>query len=202
MAFAAALNAFCGYSAASWNASFMIRSHGMSTGDLGTWLAMISGVGGALGVVLGGMLADRMALRDKRWYMWVPALAGLVSVPLTALVYLAGSAQLALVMMIIPGILQNVYLGSTIATTHGLVGLRMRALSSAILLLILNLIGLGLGPLLVGVLSDGLEPAYAGHSLRQAMLYLLPPVMAWSTLHFLFAARTLPRDLATAPAQV
>ncbi|MDX1736535.1 MAG: MFS transporter, partial [Halioglobus sp.] len=79
------------------------------------------------------------------------------------------------------------------------VGLRMRALSSAILFFILNIIGLGLGPLLVGMLSDQLEPSFGVHSLRQAMLYLLPGVMAWSTLHFFLAARTLPEDLARAP---
>jgi MFS family permease len=98
----------------------------------------------------------------------------------------------------VPGLLHNVYLGSTIATTHNLVGLRMRALSSAILFLILNLIGMGLGPLLVGLLSDYLEPAHGGDSLRLAMLYLLPAVMAWSTLHFVLAARKLPADLARA----
>ncbi|MDC0362013.1 MFS transporter [Halioglobus sp.] len=199
MSLAAALNAFCGYSTASWTASFMIRSHSMSTGELGTWLAMISGVGGAIGVIAGGILADKMALRDKRWYVWVPAAAGAISVPFVAAVYIADTAYMALILSIIPGLLHNVYLGSTIATTHGLVGLRMRALSSAILFLILNIIGLGLGPLLVGMLSDSLQASEGAHSLRQAMLYLLPPIMAWSTIHFLLAARSLRADLERAP---
>jgi len=199
MSFAAALNAFCGYSTASWTASFMIRSHSMSTGELGTWLAMISGVGGAVGVIAGGILADKLALRDKRWYVWVPAAAGVISVPFMAAVYIADTAYIALLLSIIPGLLHNVYLGSTIATTHGLVGLRMRALSSAILFLILNIIGLGLGPLLVGMLSDLLQASEGAHSLRQAMLYLLPPIMAWSTIHFLLAARSLRADLERAP---
>lgn len=200
MSLAAALNAFCGYSTASWTASFMIRSHSMSTGELGTWLAMISGVGGAIGVIAGGILADKLALRDKRWYVWVPAAAGAISVPFVAAVYIADTAYMALILSIIPGLLHNVYLGSTIATTHGLVGLRMRALSSAILFLILNIIGLGLGPLLVGMLSDLLQASEGAHSLRQAMLYLLPPIMAWSTVHFLLAARSLRTDLERAPA--
>jgi predicted MFS family arabinose efflux permease len=85
MAFAAALNAFAGYSTASWTASFMIRSHGMNTGELGTWLAMISGLCGAIGVFFGGLLADKLAPRDSRWYMWLPSLAGLISVPFMAL---------------------------------------------------------------------------------------------------------------------
>lgn len=199
MAFGAALNAFCAYGIASWTASFMIRSHGMSTGELGTWLAMIAGVGGAIGVTIGGMLADRLGQQDKRWYMWLPACAGAISVPFIALVYVAEQAHTALLLSIVPGLLSNVYLGSTIATTHNLVGLRMRALSSAILFFILNIIGLGLGPLLVGLLSDALLPQFGDHSLRQAMLYLLPGVMAWSTLHFFFAARSLREDLALAP---
>lgn len=199
MAFAAALNAFCGYSTASWTASFMIRSHQMSTGELGTWLALISGLGGAIGVLFGGLLADKLGARDKRWYMWVPCLAGLVSVPFMAGVYLTNAAYTALLLSVIPGLLHNVYLGSTIATTHALVGLRMRAQSSAILFLILNLIGMGLGPLLIGMFSDHLQPALAEHSLRQAMLLILPAVMGWSAIHFALAGRTLRQDLSDSP---
>ena len=199
MALAAALNAFCGYSIASWTASFMIRSHGMSTGELGTWLALISGLCGAVGVLLGGMLADRLGQKDKRWYMWVPAVAGVISIPFMTLVYLTDHAYLALLFAVVPGLLHNVYLGSTLATTHNLVGLRMRAVASAILFFILNLIGLGLGPLLVGLLSDYLQVTWGDHSLRQAMLYLLPAVMTWSTLHFILAARNLRQDIAAAP---
>ncbi|MEH6588609.1 MAG: MFS transporter [Halioglobus sp.] len=199
MAFGAALNAFAGYSSASWTASFMIRSHQMSTGELGTWLALISGLGGAIGVFFGGMLADKLAPRDKRWYVWLPAVTGLISVPFAVGVYLVTGAYAALLLSVIPGLLHNVYLGSTIATTHAMVGLRMRALSSAILFLILNLIGLGLGPLLVGLLSDYLEPSWGIHSLRQAMLYLLPAVTLWSAGHFYLAGKHLRQDLANAP---
>ncbi|GIS19222.1 MAG: hypothetical protein CM15mP120_11380 [Pseudomonadota bacterium] len=100
---------------------------------------------------------------------------------------------------IIPGILFNVYLGNTLAMTHGLVGLRMRALASAILFFILNLIGLGLGPWVIGLLSDQLAPTLGQESLRHAMLYLLPAMMTWSVIHFYLASRTLKEDLANAP---
>jgi predicted MFS family arabinose efflux permease len=199
MAMGAALNAFAGYSISNWIASFMIRSHGMSTGELGTWLALTIGLGGAVGVFCGALLADRLAPRDKRWYMWLPALAGIICVPFTASTYLVAGAYTSLMMGIIPGILFNVYLGNTIATTHGLVGLRMRALSSAILFLIINIIGLGLGPWSIGMLSDYLAPSLGIESLRYAMLYLLPPIMFWSACHFFLAARTLREDLAAAP---
>jgi len=199
MALGAGLNAFAGYSTSNWTASFMIRSHDMSTGELGTWLSLTIGLGGAVGVFCGGLLADRLGSRDQRWYMWLPALAGFICVPFMVSIYLAPGAYTALMLGIVPGILFNVYLGNTIATTHGLVGLRMRALSSAILFLILNTIGLGLGPWTTGMLSDYLQPTLGPESLRYAMLYVLPAIMFWSACHFYLAARSLRDDLAAAP---
>jgi len=199
MAMGAGLNAFAGYSISNWTASFMIRSHGMSTGELGTWLAMTIGLGGAVGLFCGGLLADRLAPRDKRWYTWLPGVTGVICVPFMAAVYLVSNPYAALLCGVVPGVLFNVYLGNTIATTHSLVGLRMRAMSSAILFLILNTIGLGLGPWTIGLVSDLLEPSLGVESLRYSMLYILPAIMAWSVCHFFLAARTLREDLAAAP---
>ncbi len=200
LSLAASLNAFSGYSTASWTASFMIRSHEMSTGELGTWLAIIIGLCGAIGVFFGGMAADWLSPRDKRWYIWLPAISGFIAVPFMVAVYLADTPYLALSMMLIPGLLHQVYLGNTLATTHNLVGLKMRATSSAILFFILNIIGLGCGPFLVGVLSDQLSASHGADSLRLAMLYLLPAVMFWSACHFYFASKHLRKDLEAAPA--
>ena len=199
IAFGAALNAFAGYSTSSWTASFMIRSHGMETGELGTWLALIMGLCGAIGVYLGGLGAERLAVRDLRWYMWLPALAGLICVPFMVGVYLADGPYLALGLSVVPGLLFNVYLGNALAMTHGLVGLRMRATASAILFFVLNIIGLGAGPWFIGFLSDQLAPSLGAESLRYAMLYALPAAMFWSICHFVMAARSLPEELAAAP---
>jgi MFS family permease len=158
-----------------------------------------SGLLGAIGVFGGGILADRLAPRDKRWYMWLPALAGFISLPFFVFSYLAPNQYLALTLGFVPGLLFNVYLGITIATSHALVGPRMRATASAILFFILNFIGLGLGPASVGILSDYLAPTLGIESLRYAMVFLLPPVMAWSACHFLLASRALRDDLAAAP---
>ena len=132
------MNAFAGYSTANWIASFMIRSHGMPTGELGTWLALIIGVGGAIGVVGSGVFDDHMGKRDKRWYMWVAVLACAISAPLQFGIFMADSAYVALGFLVIPAMLSNAYLGATLATTHSLVGLKMRALSSAILFFIIT----------------------------------------------------------------
>jgi hypothetical protein len=112
---------------------------------------------------------------------------------------LTGSQYVALLCAFIPGLLQNVYLGNSIATTHSLVGLRWRSTSSAILFLVLNIIGLGLGPFAVGYLSDCLSPSLGSESLRYAMVALLPAAMIWSSIHFFIASRTLQKDLEQAP---
>lgn len=195
-----ALTAFASYASANWSASFIIRSHGMSTGELGTWLAIIMGLCGGLGAFFGGVLADKWAKRNQRWYCWLPALAALLSVPFLIATYLMPNAYWALLMMVVPGLMSNVYLGSTIATCHRLVGLRMRALCSAVLFFVLNIIGLGLGPWLVGLGSDLLADRFAQDSLRYSLLIFLPPVMLWSASHFYLASRSLETDIKSAPA--
>jgi predicted MFS family arabinose efflux permease len=199
MVFAGSLNAFVIYATVNWLASFFIRSHGMTTGELGTWLAMSSGLFGAIGVFFGGFFADKLASRDKRWYVWLSAVMMLICVPFTIAVYSASNQYTALMLAFVPGTLFNVYLGTTIATTHGLVGQRMRATSSAILFLVLNIIGLGLGPWSIGLLSDYLLPTLGTESLRYALLYIIPAVTFWSACHFYLASRTLRDDLANAP---
>ena len=199
MAMGAAMNAFAVYSMNSWTASFMIRSFNMSTGEVGSWLALILGAGGAIGLLSGGLIAERLAVKDTRWYMWVPAIAAFVAVPFAIATFLADNQTAALVAFIIPGFLATAYLGNTLAMVHGLVGLRMRALASAILFFVLNIIGLGMGPWSVGMLSDYLQPSLGLESLRHALLYLVPVASVWSGIHFLFAAKYLRADLARAP---
>ena len=199
MAFACGLNAFAGYGTVNWIASFFIRSHEMSTGELGTWLALSTGLFGAIGVLLGGMLGDKLGKRDKRWYQWIPGIATFLCVPAMLVAFLTDNQYVALMFIFIPGTLQNVYLGNSIATTHALVGLRWRSTASAILFLIINIIGLGLGPFGIGYLSDMLAPSMGVESLRYAMLILLPTVNIWSAIHFYLASRTLREDLKMAP---
>ena len=199
MALACGLNAFAGYGTINWLASFFIRSHEMSTGELGTWLALSTGLIGAIGVFIGGVLGDKLGKRDKRWYLWIPGLATLLVAPFVVVVLLTDYQYLALICVFVPGLLQNVYLGNSIATTHNLVGLRWRSTASALLFLILNIIGLGMGPFAIGFLSDMLAPSYGSESLRWAMLALLPTVNIWSAIHFYLASRTLHEDLERAP---
>jgi MFS family permease len=200
LAMAAALHAFVGYGVAAWNAAFLIRSHDMSVGAVGSWLAGIAIVGGGLGTFLGGYLADRLRPRDARWTLWVPGVSTLVAVPFAAFFYLWHDVRVALALAVIPVFFGAMYLGPTFALTQALAPLRMRAVASAFLLFLLNLIGMGLGPQMVGIASDLLAPQLEEESLRGA-LAITVMFNLWSGLHYFFGARSLRADLAGAAAR-
>ena len=166
VAFAAATQAFIGYGNGPFVASFYFRNHtaevaqlaagfGLkSAGFLGLSLGMLGGIAGIASSWLGGWLADRAAKRDLRAYMSVPAIAALVSPIFAWGVYLNPTAVGALATMLIPGLLGSLWYGPVYASGQGLVPPHMRATAASLLLFIINLVGLGLGPLAVGALSD------------------------------------------------
>ncbi len=198
LAMAAGLHAFVGYGAGNWGPSFFIRSHGVGTAELALWIAPIAAFAGAAGALAGGYFCDRLGRRDVRWNIWLPAAAILISVPFSLLVYTLGRFETAIITSIVPIILGATYLGPMIAVTHGLVGARMRAVASSVLLLVLNLVGMGLGPWFTGLLSDLLYPQYGSESLRWALMIVIL-ANAWCAIHYFLAARTLKSDLAQAP---
>jgi len=197
LAAAAALHAFVGYGVAAWNAAFLIRTHGMSVGAVGTWIAGIAIVGGGLGTFLGGYLADRLTPRDARFSLWVPGASTLLAVPFAVSFYLLPDVRVALAIAGIPVFFGAMYLGPTFAITQALAPLRMRAVASAFLLFLINLIGMGLGPQVVGIASDLLAPSLARNSLRGALVMTVA-FNFWSGLHYFLGARTLVDDLAGA----
>ena len=197
MSLAAALHAFYGYGAAFFLPIFMIRVHGFSEGELSTYLALIALFAGGLGTFLGGFVCDRLAPRDERYYVWVPAIATAVGIPFAVGLYLSPDRYVALGYAVPATLLGAMYLGPTFAMAQGLARPHMRALVSAILLFIINLVGLGLGPQIVGVLSDLLKPGLGVDSVRYALLVVVVIGAGWSTLHYALAARTLRADLET-----
>jgi MFS family permease len=162
--------------------------------EVGTSLALITGIGGALGTYMGGVLADRYGAKDKRWYLWISGIPAALSVPLMFTAVFIGDPRLALGFLFFATMLGAFYLGPTIAISHTLVSPSMRAMASAILFFILNLIGLGLGPLVVGMISDMLAPTYGSESLRYA-LGIVSFVNLLSAAFFFLAARKLLADL-------
>ncbi len=197
LAFGGALHAFVSYGAGGWLPPFFMRVHGMSVGEVGSWLALLSGAFGAVGVFAGGWVADRWGERDQRGYTWVCALSLVLHAPFAISAYLAGNAYVTLALLVIPALLGPVYNAPNFAMTQGLVPVRMRAAAAAVLLFVLNLIGMGLGPLFVGWLSDLLSPSVGADSLRYALLSTIA-FNLWGAVHYMLAATTLREELAMA----
>jgi MFS family permease len=172
IAFAAAIKAFIGYGHAPFTASFFLRNHTQAIagyadywgdifgfkmgpiGFLGIALGLIAGIGGATGSWLGGYLADKYGKNDLRAYMIAPAVASLVTIPIYITAVSVDNAGLGLLMLTLNALLGTIWYGPVYGTGQSIVSPQMRATTAAVLLFIINLIGLGLGPLAVGALSD------------------------------------------------
>lgn len=192
---AAGLHAFVSYGAGIWNAPFLIRSHELPITEVGSWLALIAGIG-AVGTFSGGYLGDTLSNRfdDRRWYLLVSGISTLVLVPFQFVAYLHGGLWAVIGSLFVVSILGGMFLGPSFAIAQALVPLRMRAVASAILLFLLNIIGMGLGPYVVGVLSDLLDPSFGMDSLRYALCIAVIGNV-WASIHYFLGARTLRKDL-------
>ena len=195
MAIAAGLHSLVWYSGSQLNASFLQRSHHMTSGQAGFWLAIFSATG-AIGTLLGGYLGDRLSVRldDRRWYMWVPAWATLAMLPFQFTSYLADSLWIVVPSFILMLIFGSMFFGPSFAMSQGLGTLRTRAVATSLTLFMQTLIGLGLGPLMAGAISDYLHPTMGADSLRYGLV-AVGVINAWAVVHYFKAARTVRADL-------
>jgi MFS family permease len=168
LAFAAGSSSLCGYGLAVWTPSVLERSFGMGLLARGQFLASMVFLGGCTGVFAGGWLADRLGHLDRGWYARLPAIAWLITAPTFAAGLLAPNLWVAWPLLLIPNALNILWLGPVITAVQHLVPQRMRATASASFLFINNLIGLGVGPLLIGRLSDALKHSFGAEALRYA----------------------------------
>jgi MFS family permease len=168
MAFAASSSSLCGYGLAVWTPSVLERSFGMSLIGRGQFMASVVFIGGCTGVFAGGWLADRLGQADRGWYAKLPAIAWAITAPTFAAGLMAPNLWLAWPLLLIPNALNIFWLGPVITAVQHLVPQRMRSTASASFLLINNLIGLGVGPYLIGAISTALKQSYGAESLRYA----------------------------------
>jgi predicted MFS family arabinose efflux permease len=192
---AAPVAALVSYAFLAWFPAYLIRMFGGTTATVGPTLSVVIGVGGCLGTVFGGLAADRLGRRDTRWHVWVSAIALTVAAPVFCASLLADNYWLALGLFLVPAFLGIVYSGPNFALVQGLFPPQMRALGAAIYLFVVNLTGLGLGPFLVGVMSDAFRPELGTHSLRWALIAMSVFWLIGAAL-YVHTARTLERDLA------
>ncbi len=190
-----AFTAYVSYGNGNFLPSFLIRNHGMGIAEVGAVLALVAGVSSAIGTFLGGYLSDKLSARDIRWYLWIPLLGIAVSYIPYLNMLLTENTSSGLVVFFFALIVNSFWLGPCIAMAHALVAPGMRALTSAVLFFVLNIIGLGLGPFLTGLVSDLLVPTYGDQALRYSMLATMQ--MYWpAMLMYLLAAKHLRADLA------
>ncbi len=180
-----------------WMPAFFIRSHGLQTGELGTWLAVIFGGSAAIGIYLGAELATRYAKGNERLQLNACAVAVVFFSTINTYVFLAPDHYGAFAALALAALGINLVQGPLVATMQTLVAPRMRAMAFALVGLFSNLIGMGLGPLAAGALSDVLQPWLGEESLRYALTLLLPGHF-WMAWHIWHAGRTVERDLKTA----
>lgn len=179
LALACGLHTFVTYGQGNWFPPFLGRVHGMSSGELGTWLAVLSVGPGLLGMVSVGYVADWLAKRRPQARMEVAIGCVALCMPFEAAAVLAEDRYAALAFSAGSFFFAGAYLGPSIAAAYAIIPASVRATASAVILLGVNLIGFGLGPLVTGGLSDYWHDKGLGaDSLRYAMLAIIPAQLA------------------------
>ncbi|MEQ3747323.1 MAG: MFS transporter [Henriciella sp.] len=219
----ATIASFIGYGVGQFTTSFLIRTHGLSLTEAALLFSLILGLMAAIGVWSSGFLADRFAKRHPTALSWIPALGMLFSVPLYVFGYSSSNLWIAMPPLMIAAMIHYYYLGPMYAVSGGVADSRMRATSVAITLLVVNIIGLGLGPPAMGFLSTFLKSMYlSGSDLNltleackaadlgeaasaacssanarglQTAIIAFCCLYAWAALHYLLAGRTMKRDM-------
>lgn len=193
MALAASFSSLAGYGLALWTPTVLERSFGFDIITRGQFLASIFLIGGTAGVFAGGWLADRLGHANRAWYARLPAIAWLISAPMFAFGLLANDPLLVWPLLLIPNALNILWLGPVTTAVQHLVSQPLRATASASFLLINNLIGLGVGPTLIGALSVMFKESYGTEALRYAAVSVVGFYLVAAILMFI-AVRRLRED--------
>ena len=176
--------AFLSYGKATWTTIFFQRTHGLTAGETGFWFGIWGGIAAIAGTYAGGWLADRYGKVNRQHVLTAPAIGFAAAVPLAIASYFMTDWRWALALLMVPTLLNSLYYGPCFASAQGLVKPEARAMASAILLFSQNLIGLGLGPLFFGMLSDWIKPVAGDESVRwvlygAAVIGFIPAWFFW-----------------------
>jgi MFS family permease len=193
MALGAASSSIINYGSFFWIPSLLMRSHHLPIRETSYLFAAILFLGGVAGIWLGGVLGDRLGASSRRVYALIPAGAFLLAIPFSVFGVLSPSLAPVFFLLVIPTALGLAWLGPVITAQQHLVAPHMRATAAAIYLFIINLIGLGIGTVLIGALSDALTLQFGTEALRYSLavgtvFYLIAAIL------FLIASRFLPKD--------
>lgn len=189
MALGAAFSSMVGYGLLYWMPTFLDRSMGLGLVDRSWYLAGILFFGGVAGMMVGGVLADRLGQKTKRAYVLIPAVAFAISAPLYVLGVLTSDPLIAFFVFLIPQALGLMWLGPIITAVQHLGPANTRTMISALFLLINNLIGIAVGTWFFGFASDALKPAFGAESIKYAFIIGLSFYLIAALLLFLASFR-------------
>jgi predicted MFS family arabinose efflux permease len=181
------------YGLTQWLPTFFMRTHDLSQSQTGMMMAGVFGICGVIGALAVAKLFDRLAVRGYQYGLWMLALVPFISMPFFIMGLMADNLTTAMVLFIIPGIAANCFMGPVLAMVQTMSAVNMRAVSAAVIMLFINLFGLGLGPLLVGVLSDLLTPSYGEDALGMALSYF-SLIGFWGAFHLWKCGRALAKQ--------
>ena len=209
---------------AQFAASYFVRGWGLNYLTVGLLYGLVTGAAGTVGMLAGGFATDAAGQRDARWRMWLPAIGAALALPLFATAYTRTNPFLAAGFILIGGVCYSLYFAPTFALAQNLVEQRMRGTASALMYLLINVFGGGLGPWALGMVSDALAHrafpfgdfaamcpgGVAPHGSAQALalacrhasasglqqaILISTVFFGWGAIHFLLASRTIRRDL-------
>lgn len=203
MCFGIAFISFGGYAIANWGMDYLTRWDPTLLEpdryrNLNMWFGLINGVAYGLGTYGGAKLADVLGKKSVRAYGWLPGAVLIIGVPALLYAFWVDSIVLHLILITVYLIAAGFYLGPSFAIAQTLAPIRMRAMSTALFFFVLNMIALGGGPTIVGIISSALESAHGEtHALRLSITWLWVPYLI-GIICFFLAAKTLPKDWAEA----
>ena len=183
-----------GYAILMWGFEFLARIHGMNPISTGQLMGVVIGVGGSVGALVGGQLVDRMSQIKAAYAVSIPAMITLAGLPVGALFLMSQTQTMAMWLFLPFFLMLNIYIPAMFSTNQNLAKLDMRATASAIMLFIVNIVGAGAGPLVVGALSDLFAAAHGIQSIRYALLCAVALGVIGALL-LIYSARYLEEDL-------
>lgn len=179
--------------------AFLMRTYGLDSASTGLSLGIVYGVIGVAGTLIGGAMGDRFGGRDARWRLWLPGLVLIAAMPLTLGAWFAPDPTSSVALLAGTKFANLFYFGPIFVALHSIAPVHARGTASAVLLFFNSLVGISMGPLVTGLISDWLEPSFGLMSLRYALCFVVVTQL-WAAIHFFLAARSIREDAAAARA--
>ncbi len=194
LSIASAMASMLSYGLAFWLPAFIHRSRGLDLVQTSQFLAVITLVGGVIGIVAGGWLSDHLGRKNRAWYARIPSIAFLIGMPFLLIGVSLTSLPMILAILLVPQAMGVLWTGPSVSAIQHLAPASMRATASSIYLFITNLVGLGVGTLAFGALSDALTAQYGDDALRYSILICAVVLYPLAILFYWMASRSLSAD--------